>query len=67
MELITLCGSVIVVFGLWVELEPAVKAVVKMIRNSRFTKDDFTNAAVQPPLYMGRMPICLAKLSPSRR
>lgn len=67
MELITLCGLVIVVFGLWVELEPAVKAVVKMIRNSRFIKDDFTNTAVQSPLYMGRMPICLAKLSPSRR
>ena len=68
MELITLCGLVIVVFGLWVEFELAVKVVVKMIRsNSRFTKDGFTNAAVQPPLYMGRMPICLAKLSPSRR
>ena len=53
MELITLCGLVIVVFGLWVEFELAVKAVVKMIRN---------NKAVQHPVYMSRMPICLAKL-----
>ena len=63
MELITLCGLVIVVFGFWVEFELAVKAVVKMIRNSRFIKDDFTNTAVQHPVYMSRMPICLAKLS----
>jgi len=53
MELITLCGLVIVVFGLWVEFELAVKAVVKMIRN---------NKAVRHPVYMRRMPICLAKL-----
>jgi len=53
MELITLCGLVIVVFGLWVEFELAVKAVVKMIRN---------NKAVQHPVYKSRMPICLAKL-----
>jgi len=62
MELITLCGLVIVVFGLWVEFELAVKVVVKMIRNSKFIKDDFTKAAVRHPVYMSRMPICLAKL-----
>ena len=66
MELITLCGLVIVVFGLWVEFKLAVKAVVKMIRNSRFMKDDFKNTAVQRPAYMSRMPICLANL-PSYR
>jgi len=60
MELITLCGLVIVVFGLWVEFELAVKVVVKMIRNSKLMKDDFTNTAVQHPVYMRRMPICLA-------
>ena len=63
MEPITLCGLVIVIFGLWVEFELAVKVVVKMIRNSKFTKGDFTNKTVQHPVYMGRMPICLAKLS----
>ena len=54
MELITLCGLVIVVFGLWVEFELAVKRVVKMIRSYK---------AVQHPVCMSRMPICLAKLS----
>ena len=63
MEPITLCGLVIVVFGFWVEFEPAVKAVVKMIRKSRFNKDVFTHKAVQHPVYMSRIPICLAKLS----
>lgn len=67
MELITLCGLVIVVFGLWVEFDLAVKAVVKMIRNSRFIKDDFTSKAVQRPVYMSRMPICLAKLPAYRQ
>lgn len=65
MELITLCGLVIVVFGLWVEFDLTVKAVFKMIRNSRFSKDDFSTA-VRYPVYVGRMPICLAKLSDYR-
>jgi hypothetical protein len=66
MELITLCGLVIVVFGLWVEFDLAVKAVVKMIRNSKSIKNDFKNTAVQYPVHMSRMPICLANL-PSYR
>jgi hypothetical protein len=66
MELITVCGLVIVVFGLWVEFGPAVKAVVKMIRNSKFIKDVFTNTTVRQPACMSRMPTCLAKLSPYR-
>lgn len=36
MEPITLCGAVILAFGLWVEIEPAVKLVVKVVSNSRF-------------------------------
>jgi hypothetical protein len=67
MELITLCGFVIVVFGLWVEFEAAGKAVVKMIRTSRFGKSGFTNTAVQPPDYMSRLPVCLTKLPPYRQ
>jgi len=63
MELITLCGLVIVIFGLWVEFVLTVKAVVKMIRNSKFCKDVYANSAVQNPVYVGRMPICLAKPS----
>jgi len=63
MEPILLCGLVIVVFGLWVEFEPTVKAVVKMIRNSKFFKGIFVNSAGQNPVYVNRMPICLAKPS----
>ena len=60
MEPITLCGLVIVIFGLWVEFVLAVKAVVKMIRNRKFFKDGVANKAVQQPASMSRMPICLA-------
>jgi hypothetical protein len=62
MELITLCGLVVVVFGLWVEFDLAVKAVTKIIRNSKL-KDVFANSAVRNPVYVGRMSICLAKPS----
>lgn len=51
MEPITLCGLVIVAFGLWVELEPVVKAVVNKIRKSRFFAEIGSNAAIQKPAY----------------
>lgn len=63
MEPITLCGLVIVVFGLWVEFEPAAKAFAKRIRSSRLIKGAYANSAVQHPVYVGRLPICLAKPS----
>lgn len=63
MEPITLCGLVIVVFGLWVEFEPAVKVVVKTIRKSRFFKDVYAHSAVRNPVYVSRRPLCLAKPS----
>jgi len=63
MEPILLCGLVIVVFGLWVEFEPIVKTVVKMIRNSKFFKGIFVNSTVQNPVYLSRMPVCLSKPS----
>lgn len=63
MEPITLCGLVIVVFGLWVEFEPAVRTVVKMIRTSRLFKGLHAHSAVQNPVYVSRMPTCLAKPS----
>jgi ABC-type uncharacterized transport system YnjBCD permease subunit len=66
MEPIALCGLVIVVFGLWVEFERALKAVVKMIRTSGLFKSDGKHMAVQQPVSMSRMPICLANL-PSYR
>ena len=36
MEPITLCGAVILAFGLWVEIEPLVRRVLKFISNSSF-------------------------------
>ena len=61
MEPITLCGLIIVMFGLWVELEPAVKAVVKKFRKSILYSELFLKSAVQKPVYVGKLPICLAK------
>ena len=61
MEPITLCGLVIVMFGLWVEFEPTVMAVARAIGNSRVFKGVFTQSAVQRSKYLARMPVCFAK------
>ena len=61
MEPITLCGAVIVIFGLWIEFEPAVKAVVRVIRKSKLFISIISQSAVQRPVYVNRMPICFAK------
>jgi hypothetical protein len=61
MEPITLCGLVIVIFGLWVEFEPAVKAVVRLIGNSRIYKGAFSQSSGHVPSHAGRVPICFAK------
>ena len=61
MEPITLCGAVIVMFGLWVEFEPAVRTVVKVICKSKFFTEIISQSTVQKPVYVRRMPICLAK------
>ena len=63
MEAITLCGLVIVVFGLWVEVEPAVRAGVALVRKSRRFTVSSSYSPVRKPVYVSRMPICLAKLS----
>jgi hypothetical protein len=63
MELITVCGLVIVAYCLWVEFELAAQAVVKMVRTSRFLKEDFSGTSWRHPVSMGRLPVCLAKLS----
>ena len=63
MEPITLCGAVIVMFGLWVEFEPKIMAVVNAIRNSRLFSDTISQTAVHRPVYMKKMPICFAKTS----
>jgi hypothetical protein len=63
MEPITLCGAVIVMFGLWVEFEPAVKAVTRTIFKSSLIAEIISPSTVQRPVYVRRMPICLAKTS----
>ena len=63
MEPITLCGLVIVALGLWVEFEPAVMAVIKWICKSRIIKAIISQSTVQKPVYIRRMPICVAKAS----
>lgn len=63
MEPITLCGAVIVIFGLWVEFEPKLRAVERTICNSKFYREIILQSTVQKPVYVRRMPICLAKTS----
>jgi hypothetical protein len=63
MEPITLCGAVIVLFGLWVEFEPAVRAVARTIAKSKLIAEFITHSTVQRPVYVRRMPICVAKTS----
>jgi hypothetical protein len=61
MEPITLCGLIIVMIGLWVEFEPALKAVINRICNSKLCKVVVSNSTVQKPVYGRRMPLCVAK------
>jgi hypothetical protein len=61
MEPITLCGLVIVMFGLWVEFRSTVMAVVRAIGNSRMYKELFSQPTKQQPVYVGRIPACFAK------
>jgi hypothetical protein len=63
MEPITLCGAVIVLFGLWVEFEPAVRAATRTICKSKLIAEFITQPTVQRPVYVRRMPICVAKTS----
>ncbi|MSN26923.1 MAG: hypothetical protein GJV46_13760 [Geobacter sp.] len=61
MEPITLCGAVIVMFGLWVEFEPTLLAIVKVICKCKLFKEMNLQSTVPKPVYVRRMPICLAK------
>lgn len=63
MEPITLCGLVIVAFGLWVELEPTIMAVVKWICKSSIITMVISPQTAQKPVFIRRMPICVAKIS----
>ncbi len=61
MEPITLCGAVILAFGLWVEFELKIRAVARVLRKNKFFAEIFSQPTVQKPAYMRRMPICVAK------
>jgi hypothetical protein len=61
MEPITLCGAVIVLFGLWVEFEPRVVAVVRWISEIKFFAEIFPQSTARRPVYVRKLPICLAK------
>jgi hypothetical protein len=63
MEPITLCGLIILIFGMWVEFEPALKAVTRTIRKSNLFAGLIPQPTAQRPVYVRRMPICLAKTS----
>lgn len=52
MEPITLCGAVIVMFGLWVEFEPRVRVVIKVICKSKFFTGIFSQSTAQKPVYV---------------
>lgn len=61
MEPITLCGLVIVIFGLWVEFEPRVKSIARAVYKCKLFARIISPATVQRPADLRKMPICLAK------
>lgn len=55
MEPITLCGAVIVAFGLWIEFESTVKMLVSAVCKSKIIKKIMTLiTAEQKPVYANR-------------
>jgi hypothetical protein len=52
MELITLCGAVILVFGLWAEFESKIMAIARTISNSNILAVITSSSTVQKPLYV---------------
>jgi hypothetical protein len=63
MEPITLCGLVIVLFGLWVEFEPAIMRVVGWVRGCRIFTVIMTQPAAPNCACTRKMQVCLAKPS----
>jgi hypothetical protein len=51
MEPITLCGLLIVMFGLWVEFEPAIKAFANKICKSKLFMEFVSESEVRKPDY----------------
>jgi hypothetical protein len=63
MEPITLCGLVIVMFGLWVEFEPAIMKVVRRVRSCRLFTAIMAQPAVPARACTAKMPVCLVRSS----
>jgi hypothetical protein len=63
MEPITLCGLVIVLFGVWVELEPKIMRAFRRVRSCRLFAAIMTQPTVPDSSYTTKMPVCLAKSS----
>lgn len=54
MEPITLCGAVIVVFGLWIECESTVKLLVRSVSNSKILKGMISLTSRQRTVHTNR-------------
>jgi hypothetical protein len=52
MEPITLCGAIIVAFGLWVEFEPVIMRVARAISTCCAIKTMPSPTVAQQPLYL---------------
>jgi len=60
MEPITLCGVIMVMFGLWDEFGATVKSMPKRIGICKPSTRASANLSTQKVVYRSRMPICLA-------
>lgn len=61
MEPITLCGVVIVVFGLWVEFEPGLHSIARKVCKYKFFNEIISPPTAHRPVDLRKMPICVAK------
>ena len=51
MELITLCGAVILVFGLWLELETVIRRIGSAVLKSKIATSLISPSTEQSPVY----------------
>lgn len=52
MEPITVCGAVILAFGLWIEFEPIIMKITKAIFNCKIITALTSSPPEQKPLYV---------------
>jgi len=55
MEAITLCGAIILVFGIWLEFETAIMRVTRAILNSKIITGMRAPSTVRRPNYVKYM------------